>query len=35
LAHKAIFDSGTIGTGEAWRYVARGRDEIRLGELHQ
>jgi plastocyanin len=23
VAHKAIFDSGTIGTGEAWRYVAR------------
>ena len=23
VARKAIFDSGTIGTGEAWRYVAR------------
>jgi hypothetical protein len=23
VAHKAIVDSGTIGAGEAWRYVAR------------
>ena len=23
IAQKRIFDSGTIGTGEAWRYVAR------------
>jgi plastocyanin len=23
VAHKPVFDSGTIGTGAAWRYVAQ------------